>query len=117
MITTWEEVLKRDDLVGGDIESIEDGIYYRGPLQEIKDKGSGVEFISPWVARLDGGEWQNLETIYPLFIDKEIGIPTDIGEGRIHVTIPLLGGFTIFPKGGSKLESTKVKGLILETMK
>lgn len=111
---TWDDVLKREDLVGGDIESQEDGVVYRGPLAEIKDDGDSVSFKSPWCARMnpDTGEWEKWP-ITSSFVGKDATKPQDIGNGRIFFQMPFLGVCTIFPKGGSKLDPAKVKDLDL----
>ncbi len=110
MVLTWEDVLKRNDLIGGDIESIEDGVAYRGPISEIIDEGDSIRFNSPWCARMrEWGKWENWD-ITTCSINKEVP-PGDIGEGRIHFEMPFLGYCTLFPKGGSKLDPKKVQGL------
>lgn len=108
---TWDDVLKREDLVGGDIESVEDGVAYRGPLAKIEADGDTIRFTSPWCARMNGSEWENWH-ITSSFVTKEVP-PQDIGDGRVHFSMPFLGACTIFPKGGSKLDPHKVKGLPL----
>lgn len=110
--SAWNEVLKREDLIGGDIESQEDGVAYRGPLAEIKEDGNVVRFTSPWCARLnpETGEWENWH-ITSSFVSKDMVTPQDIGDGRVHFSMPFLGACTIFPKNGSKLDAQKVKGL------
>lgn len=111
----WSDVLKRDDLVGGDIESQEDGVVYRGPLAEIKEDGEVIRFSSPWCARMnpESGEWENWH-ITSSFVNKDMVVPQDIGNGRVFFSMPFLGVCTIFPKGGSKLEARKVKDLPTE---
>ena len=111
---TWEEVLKRDDLVGGDIESHEGGDVYRGPLSGIRVEGDLVHFDSLWCARLaDGVDGWEPWNITSSFVNMRYTNPIDIGEGRIHFVMPFLGNCTIFPKGGSKLDPAKVRGLVL----
>src|SRR3989344_2081491 len=107
---TWDDVLKRTDLIGGDVESIEEGVVYRGPLGKIEADGDLIRFTSPWCARLNGSEWENWP-ITSSFVNKEIVQPQDIGDGRLHFSVPFLGVCTIFPKNGSKLDAQKVKGL------
>lgn len=109
---TWDKVLARDNLVGGDIESQEDGVIYRGPLSEIKENGDDVRLSSPWCARLDPetGEWENWRITF-LSMNKYFVKPLDTGGGRVSFIMPLIGICTIFPKGGSKLDAKKVRGL------
>jgi len=106
---TWDDVLKRTDLIGGDIESFEDGTAYRGPLSKIEVDGDIVRFTSPWCARLNGGEWENWH-ITSSFVNKDIP-PHYIGGGRVSFSVPFLGTCVIFPKNDSKLDAQKVKGL------
>ncbi|MFA5888638.1 MAG: hypothetical protein WCW47_01370 [Candidatus Paceibacterota bacterium] len=110
---TWEDVLRRDDIVGGDLETQEDGTYYRGPISKIELRDGLIFFESPWVARLvPGSEWEKWQ-IFPFYINPTEVSPQDIGDGRIMFTMPFLGAGVIFPKGGSKLDPAKVKGLQL----
>jgi hypothetical protein len=109
---TWDAVIANKALIGGDIESQEDGVVYRGPLAELKDEGDSVRFTSPWCARMnpDTCEWEKWD-ITSSFISKSMVRPQDIGDGRIFFQMPFLGVCTIFPNGGSKLGTHKVKGL------
>lgn len=109
---TWHDVIKNETLIGGDIESQEDGVAYRGPLAEIKEDGDVVRFSSPWCARLnpETGEWENWH-ITSSSVNKDMVTPQDIGDGRILFQMPFLGVCTIFPKNGSKLDTRKVKDL------
>lgn len=108
----WNDVLKNEALIGGDIESQEDGVVYRGRLAEIKEDGDVIRFISPWCARQnpETGEWENWH-ITSSFVNKDMVTPQDIGEGRILLSLPFLGACTIFPKNGSRLETSRVKDL------
>lgn len=109
---TWEEVVKRPDLIGGDIEAVENGTPYRGPLASINVNGKGITFRSPWIAKLnqETGEWEKWN-ITSLFVNAEEIKPNDAGNGRVLFHMPMLGHCTLFPKDGSKLDPSKVKGL------
>jgi len=111
---TWEDVIKRDNIVGGDLETHEDGDVYRGPIESIELKDGYVSFKSPWIAKLDQktGTWEKWH-ITSCGITAEIK-PNDIGDGRIQFNMTILGIGIIFPKGGSKLDSAKVKDLVLQ---
>lgn len=116
----WEDVLKRDDIVGGDLESHEEGDIYRGPIKSIKLEDGIVSIILNWCAKMPGpgktgfGEWQLLHHIEPgMFVISEI-LPRELSDNRISITVPGLGLMVIFPKGGSKLDPAKVKGLKTE---
>lgn len=115
---TWEQVLERkEDLVGGDIETHEGDYVYRGPIRKIEDVGENmISFESPWMARmyLEGADkvWKKWH-ITSMFIDKTQSKPQEIGGGRISLVIPYIGSFVIYPNRGSKLDPKKVEGLIL----
>lgn len=110
MTLTWDEVLEREDLIGGDIETQEDGIVFRGRLSEIRNENEGIAFVAEWVAELTSEGWKKLDNAPELFVSKEFSQPSDIGDGRISFTIPMIGLAVIFPKGGSKLDPSKVSG-------
>jgi len=111
----WQEIVNRDDIVGGDIEAQECGDVYRGPIESITIDGDMVIIKSAWMAKLPNGlhgsgEWEKWGITQLVFNAKFIK-PQDIGSGRIFFQMPTLGVATIFPKGGSKLDPAKVKGL------
>lgn len=109
---TWEEVLRRDDIVGGDIETHEDGHVYRGPISSFRIEGGMVRFESPWCARMPedmSSGWKKWD-ITAGFVSTSI-VPNDIGDGRVQFEMPWLGFGVIFPKSGSKLDPTRVEGL------
>jgi hypothetical protein len=110
---TWEDVLKREDLIGGDIESQEGGAVYRGPLSKIRREGDHIYFESPWCAKNYGEGWKNWH-ITSCSVNAAATTPQDIGDGRVFFQMPYLGVCTIFPKGGSKLDPAKVEGLDVE---
>ncbi len=110
-MTTWQQVLERDDLVGGDVEFHESGILYRGPIESITLENGRVTFKLLWAAQLSlDFVWEKRRAV-ECFVDAEMSPPGDIGDGRIFFAIPLLGHGTIFPKGGNKLDPAKVSGL------
>jgi hypothetical protein len=108
----WEDVVKRNDIVGGDIEAQEDGDVYRGPISSIELKGGTVIINSPWMAKMEGRseQWKKWD-ITRISFDAAMCPPKEIREGRIRFSLLLLGSVVIFPKGGSKLDSSKVEGL------
>jgi len=113
MQLTWEDVVNRDDFIGGELEIADGGEVFRGPISSIEIKEDGLVYIrSPWVARKDpdSGEWNKWPN-GPVMLNPKFISPHDIGSGRIFFTMPSLGQGTIFPKGGSKLDPSKVKGL------
>lgn len=108
----WEQFLQREDIVGGDIETHEDGYIYRGPIDNVELKDGQVHFESPWTARIPkdlSEEWEVWDiTSCSMSTDNKL---QDIGDGRLLIDMPLLDHAVIFPKGGSKLDPAKVKGL------
>lgn len=115
---TWEDVLKRDDIVGGDIETHEDGDIFRGPIESIALRDGVVLIRSPWIATTpelgnpNCGQWKKHSGASFCYVNVEIP-PEDIGQDRLQFNMPLLGIGIIFPKGGSKLDPAKVEGLIV----
>ncbi len=112
---TWDDVLNREDLIGGDIESIESHVPYRGPISKIERQGAMIVFTSPWCARMntETGEWEKW-SVLTSSINGNMFEPQDIGNGRVFFmdTCPFPTRNTLFPKrGGSKLDADKVKGL------
>lgn len=107
---TWEDVLKRDDIVGGDLETQENGEIFRGPISRIVLKGGYVQFDSPWCARMEDGKWVTWP-VYPCSVKALLCSPRDIGNGCVQFSMPFLGFGVIFPKGGSKLDPNEVEGL------
>jgi len=112
----WEQVLERTDLVGGDLETNDGSVMYRGPISSLEVKGSFLHIKCEWAAtQNDMGGWQVFKDeaceLTALNIDN-IG-PQDIGMQRVY----WFNGFdcsTIFPKGGSKLEPKRVEGLVIK---
>lgn len=107
----WQDVLNRDDIVGGDLETQEDGVVYRGPIASIELKNGLVYFTLPWMAVLNNGKWLKWHT-RDCFVIADC-LPHNIGNGRIKFEMPFLGFGVIFPRGGSKLDPAKVEGLDL----
>ena len=110
---TWEQVLQRNDIVDGDVETQEDGYVYRSPISGVEMRNGMVHFEAPWAARMEDGKWKNWP-VYPLSVNASTSQPSDMGSGRIQFNMPFLGFGVIFPKGGSKLDPSKVEGLNLQ---
>ncbi len=112
---TWEQVLERDDIIGGDVETVENGVPYRSPISRVEIDGEMVRFYGPWTAMLDldTGKWKT-GGLSSFSVNKEYAPPQDIGQGRIFFSIFMLGHATIFPKGGSNLDPAKVEGLVFD---
>lgn len=115
---TWNEVLKRDDLVDGDLETVEDNLTYRGPIQRIVRMDHMVYITLTWVAVMPQpgqpgfGEWRvHSSTGHMMAVNVSIP-PQDNGDGRVNYSLPGSEYTIIFPKGGSKLDPNDVFGLV-----
>ncbi len=111
-VLTWDDVLKDENLIGGEIESHEGGTVYRGPISKIARSGEMVEIISPWCARLnpESGEWEKWD-VNTSAINPQYSTPQQIGNGRVMFSMMFIGTCVLFPKTGSKIDPEKVKGL------
>ncbi len=110
----WGDVFKRDDIVGGDLEVQEDGDVYRGPIKSLELENGVVTINWEWCAKMTligGGVWR-AHNLTNVSLRSAID-PQELGDKRILIMPPLLGVWVIFPKGGSKLDPTKVVGLRL----
>jgi hypothetical protein len=111
----WDELLERDDLVGGDIETHEGGDVYRGPIKEITNNGGTVTVMADWIATMPAdlsGTWKPGPVNSISFNSRECPIQS-VEHGRAIFMIPGMGVSIIFFKGGSKLDPAKVEGLKL----
>ncbi len=108
----WEDVLKRDDIIGGDIEVQQDDYIYRGPINSIRIENGKVYIELSWVARMSlslGESWKAWHIT--CFVFSTSVLPTDMGDDRVSLGMSHRGYGIIFPKGGSKLDPAGVKGL------
>lgn len=118
---TWKEVFEKYELIGGDIETQEDGKVYRAPISRVRMEDGKLIINSDWCAVLrdsattDGKMWEKWDNNQPMVLDEEFGAaPQDIGNGRFLFTLIAMGQGTIFTKeNGSKLDPEKVAGLKL----
>lgn len=99
----------REQFVGGDLETQEDGDIYRDPIKTIELDDDTVRVEGDWTAisRDQGVTWEvwriNAFSVALDLVRKD-------SSGRL---IAVLGVAAFFPKGGSKLDPTRVKGLTL----
>ncbi len=111
---TWEELLSRDDIVGGELQINEGGNTCRGPISEIFSCEDIFFFTLSWVAEVKGGgngKW-NLcrgNFIYPV-TSKEVR-PSDPNNGMISFDLPSGDRGTIFLKGTNTLDPDTIEGL------
>ena len=109
---TWDEVLARTDLVGGECESVIRDLTCRGPIFHIHRDGASIFIDLKWCARLD----QKTETweVHPVSSVQILDdlSATELDDGRICFTAPH-SAVSLFPKvaGATKIDGDKVKGL------
>ena len=112
----WHDVLKRDDIVGGDVEIYEDDNLFRGPIKSITLKDGMVTIELEWCAtvpipgRPGFWVWRAIHVVVALLVSSTIE-PRDLGDNRVMISAPALGTWIIYPKGGSKLDPANVAGL------
>lgn len=126
VLEDWKRFLAQNKsrLIDGDMEHIEypEGAF-RGPIDDLIIEGDTLTVVSPWVARIDinrhgmpvGDSWEKVtrrgvERAQYTIEDGIITAPQSIGDGRFHFTYAF-AQVTFFPKGGSKLDPGKVRGL------
>ncbi len=110
---TWDAVLANKALIGGDVESEEDGIVCRGPLEEMHEDCNSIFFKLAWTARQnrETSEWEKWDSNM-FSVEGTLVLPADIGNGRVFFAMPGLGTCTLFPKGGGNtLDPHRVKDL------
>ncbi len=112
---TWEEVIKRDDIIGGTIKIYECNHVYRGKIRSLKIEGEQV-FID-----LDGAEralsldenekkhWKH--SVVSSFFWKKICLATPVRDGPISFVISNLSFALIYPKGVDDPDFVKAKRL------
>lgn len=107
---SWEEVLKREDLIGGDLELIHGDTVCRGPIVSITQEGYIIKITCDWGAQLspESGEWEKIEN-YFCSIRSDVATPKDTGEGRVCFDLCMVGPVTLYPKGAHDLDPTEVK--------
>lgn len=118
---TWDDVLKRDDIVGGDIQIKKDGRHYRAPISEFKVEHGLVIINSLWAAErvngLIGGFWEvtDVQVVPSYFKSWSTFLqPEDIGGGQVQFRTPFCT-LVIFPKGSpNQLNPSLVRGLELD---
>lgn len=130
MNPTWDEVLKRVDLVGGEVESYEDFKIYRGPISGIENSDFCICIELAWVAERDGSDlaWMKDEigeekdpntqkwrknsdaTIVKIYKGGmcQPGLRKD---GSVVFSLFLSGYCILYPKGCRTLDPKLVEGL------
>ena len=114
-----EDILAK--FFGGDIEvqSVNENYCFRGRIKAVEVKNNVFTVKLEWLAENEGGS-SNPSSKWKL--DKRVNYEatldiysvSDIGEGRLMLNSVLVGeNVVLFPKGGSQLDPSKVKGLEL----
>lgn len=110
------EILKRDDFVGGELEIIENGYTFRGPIKAIEFSGNLVIFRLFWMAaKRSETKWllQEVGDNDPLF-GMDLVIRYKLENKRIYLEINYIGTFVIYPKDDeNQLNPSLVEGLNL----
>lgn len=109
---TWEDVLKRDDIIGGTIKIYEENHIYRGPITAFKIQEERLFIYCKKVERtLSTNEnefWK--PSVCKSFSWNKSSLPTPIANDCVSFIISKLSFGIIYPKG-FKFESAKVKRL------
>lgn len=113
---TWDELLRRDDLVGGELETQEGKDIYRGPIKTIRQDGDTVTFFLAWLATMRPREtvWhKSSRDAHVTFNTKDITLRLH-GSTRDGELIQLVGGSgMIIPEGDPRrLDPANVRGLV-----
>ncbi|MFZ2189500.1 MAG: hypothetical protein WA057_01495 [Candidatus Magasanikiibacteriota bacterium] len=108
-MTTWREILERNDVVGGYLEMREGSFVYCGPIIKVEIEGGVLKFTLGWKAVTDDGEhWRKV---------PGDDITTTVEHGpmveanRVKFYRPYFGETVIHLVGGTKLDPAKVDGL------
>lgn len=107
--------------IDGDVEHIEDPEgCFRGPITSIEITGNALVIKTKWTGHIETnrhgmpmGEWSAANVPDPTTFTYDLSVmgqPNDIGQGRTFFTYPF-SRITLFPKGGSKLDKSKVRGV------
>lgn len=110
----WSDVLDRTDIVGGNIQTIEDGLKYCGLISEIVLDDGILHIKMLWTAQLcEGSEWKRVRTT-SCHVDTRVASPHEYEDGLIRFRIPSVGDATIYPKNMSIVHASMVEGLASE---
>jgi hypothetical protein len=105
-MSNWEEVVEDSRYIGGDIEFVnQEGHRHRGPIKAMSLHNDHVVIEVEWLAMAGDGEW----VCAPAEVPRQFSHlaswapPSELSDGRICYSMPILGRGIIFPAGGSKL--------------
>ena len=111
---TWEDVIKRDDIIDGNIMFYEVNNVYRGQIRSIKIDAEKILIHTLKTERAlttDDNEkkrWEHSHITY-FSLDKRIA-PNQISDGCVSFLIPPLSFGIFYPKG-FKFDVAEVKRL------
>ena len=113
----WEDVLKRGDIVGGEIEIHQPfGPIYRAPILGFSlFEGGYIQFASPWAVELVDSihrdhNWKAV-SVRTFYVDATVSPAKDFGLGRVRFEVPEIGLGFIYPRdGGSQINQSKIEG-------
>ena len=112
MKITWEDVLGREDLVGGEILCVEGESIARGPIQSITDHTMTTRVGVEWCACRDirDVEYRVNPRTTCVLITREVE-PFDIGMGRILFPFPRRQGYAVIsPRGWPRMIRARSRG-------
>lgn len=110
---SWEDVLKRDDVVGGHLEIHKtDDSAFAGPIKSIRKEVACIYIQLEWTAwkSLDLHQGYTLANNMEWMINADIP-PTDVNCEYITFRTLANDFGIIFLKGGISLDPSKVEGL------
>jgi hypothetical protein len=107
--------------VGGQLEvqNTGEGYMYRGEISSASVEDEDFVARLAWMAKLEGfpvltGRWINEKNL-DYSINLGMCSVSDIGNNRLCIQCPITGELSVlFPKGGSRLDPSKVEGLVLK---
>lgn len=116
----WDNLLGREDIVGGQLELDEATTTTRGPITKVFRGYGVIWFRRDWVALQTGiDQWHFVGSPFGPFVgtNEDLGgSPQMQPDGTITFTIHTVGKGTIYPKGHpDRLDSDDVGGLLPAT--
>lgn len=114
------EILKR--YVGGQLEvqNSGEGYFYRGEIADVFVENNEMRVRLSWNAKGEGfppipRKWVKDNSHLNYAVSLEIYAVSDIGDDRICLNSSIIGETAVlFPRNGSKLDPSKVEGLVLD---
>lgn len=114
-----ESIIK--EYIGGQLEvqNEHEEYLYRGEINKALLENNGFMVGFSWLAKGEGfppapEKWVNIEP-KDYEIDLDVYTALDIGNERICLSSSIIGETTVlFPPSGSRLDPSKVEGLVLE---